>query len=146
VCELLDYDINGSDIIFDVFRSTEKNKLQLKCKVLGGARYFENNSIAIIVFTKEDFEATNTSTSDTEGIIAELIAIRDVQVAYALAEVGTRSYKLSIRTKATVDASDIAMTMGGGGHYAAAGCRINGYLEDVIEKIVKLAKDRLPLG
>ena len=145
VCELLDYNISGSDIIFDVFRSTEKNKVQLKCKVLGNARYFENNRIALIVFTKEDFEATNTSTSDTEGIIAELIAIRDVQVAYALAEVGARSYKLSIRTKASVDASDIAMTMGGGGHSAAAGCRVNGYLEDVIEKIVKLAKDRLPL-
>ncbi len=37
------------------------------------------------------------------------------------------------------------MTMGGGGHSAAAGCRINGYLEDVIEKIVKLANDRLPI-
>ena len=144
-CELLDYGIDGSDIIFDVFRSTEINKFQLKCRVLNKTRFFENNNIAIIVFTKDDFESTNTAASDTEGIISELIAIRDVQVAYALAEVGTRSYKLSIRTKSTVDASDIASTMGGGGHSAAAGCRINGYLEDVIEKIVKLAKDRLPL-
>ena len=142
--ELLSYGIDGSDIIYDVFRSTDLNKFRLKCRVLDKAKFFEDGKIAIITFTKNDFEATGTDTADTEGIISELIAIRNVQVAYALAEVGERSFKLSIRTKSAVDAAEIAMTMGGGGHLAAAGCRINGYLEDVIEKIVKLAKDRLP--
>lgn len=142
--ELLSYGIGGSDIIYDVFRSTDLNKFRLKCRVLDKAKFFEDGKIAIISFTKNDFEATGTDTADTEGIISELIAIRDVQVAYALAEVGERSFKLSIRTKSAVDASEIAMTMGGGGHSAAAGCRINGYFEDVVEKIVKLAKDRLP--
>lgn len=142
--ELLSYGIGGSDIIYDVFRSTDLNKFRLKCRVLDKAKFFEDGKIAIITFTKNDFEATGTDTADTEGIISELIAIRDVQVAYALAEVGERSFKLSIRTKSAVDASEIAMTMGGGGHSAAAGCRINGYFEDVVEKIVKLAKDRLP--
>ena len=113
--------------------------------MLQKTRYFDDNKIAVIVFTNNDFSETKTSTADTEGIISELIAIRDVKVAYALAEVGERNYKLSIRTKSDVDASDIALAMGGGGHSAAAGCRINGYLEDVIEKIVKLAKDRLPI-
>ena len=42
-----------------------------------------------------------------------------------------------------VDACDIAMTFGGGGHKNAAGCRVNGYLEDIEEKLVKLAKDRI---
>lgn len=143
--ELLSYGIGGSDIIYDVFRSTDLNKFRLKCRVLDKAKFFEDGKIAIISFTKNDFEATGTDTADTEGIISELIAIRDVQVAYALAEVGERSFKLSIRTKSAVDASEIAMTMGGGGHSAAAGCRINGYFEDVVEKIVKLAKDRLPV-
>ncbi|MCM1455807.1 MAG: DHH family phosphoesterase, partial [Bacteroides sp.] len=86
-CELLEYGIDGSDIIFDVFRSTEIDKFQLKCRVLNKTKLYENNNIAIIVFSKDDFDATNTSTADTEGIISELIAIRDVQVAYALAEV-----------------------------------------------------------
>ncbi len=143
--ELLSYDIDGSDIIYKVFRSTELNKFQLKCRILQKCRFFSNNQIAVIVFADSDFSATDTSASDTEGIISELIAINDVKVAYALAEVGSHNFKLSIRTKYDIDASDIAMTMGGGGHAAAAGCRINGYLEDVIEKIVKLANDRLPI-
>ena len=142
-CELLDFGFDSAEAIYDVFRSTELNKFKLKCRALERVKFFENNKIAIITFTKEDFNSTGTDTSHTEGIISELIAIRDVVVAYALAEVGERSYKLSIRTKSSVDASDIAMAMGGGGHAAAAGCRINGYYEDIIEKIIKLAKDRI---
>lgn len=142
--ELLNYNFNGSDVIYDVFRSSDINKFKLKNLVLSKTKFFEENQIALIVFTKEDFALTSTDSSCTEGIISELIAVRDVKVAYALAEVAPRNYKLSIRTKEEfVDASDIAMTMGGGGHTAAAGCRINGYLEDIIEKIVKLARDRL---
>lgn len=142
--ELMAFGIDGADIIFNVFRSTDKNRFRLKNRVLNKTQFFQDGRIAVIVFSKEDFEATGTSTEDTEGIISELIAIADVEVAYALAEVGTRNYKLSIRTKSAVDASEIALTMGGGGHPCASGCRINGYLEDVVEKIVKLAKDRLP--
>lgn len=142
--ELLEYGIDGADIIFKVFRSIQKDKFMLKCRVLDKAAFYENDKVALIIFRQEDFLQTNTSTSDTEGIISELIAINDVQVAYALAEVSERSYKVSIRTKSPVDASEIAATMGGGGHSAAAGCRINGYLEDIVEKLIKLAKDRLP--
>lgn len=143
-CELLDYDFDGSDVIYDVFRSSDLNKFNLKCRVLEKIKFYSDNQIAIIVFNKDDFEATGTDTSYTEGIIAEVIAIEDVKVAYSLAEVGSKSYKVSIRTKdKLVDAADIAMNMGGGGHKAAAGCRVNGYLEDIIEKLLKYASDRL---
>ncbi|MDE5601350.1 MAG: bifunctional oligoribonuclease/PAP phosphatase NrnA [Clostridia bacterium] len=142
-CDLLRYKFNAPDIIYDVYSSTELKKFKLKSKVLTKTRFFNDNQIAVIVFTQRDFNSTGADISCTEGIITELINIKDVKVAYALAETGTHNYKLSIRTKAMVDASDIATTMGGGGHTRAAGCRINGYLEDVIEKIVKLANDRL---
>ncbi len=142
-CELLSYDFDAAKVVYDVYTGTELAKFKLKTRVLSKVRFFEDNRIAVILFTKEDFDETQTDISCTEGIIAELIAINDVKVAYSLAEAGARSYKLSIRTKAPVDASDIAMTMGGGGHNRAAGCRINGFAEDVIEKIVKAAKDRI---
>lgn len=142
-CELLEYEFDASQVIYDVYSSIELKKFKLKSRVLPRARFFENNQIAVILFSKKDFEATDTDISCTEGVITELINIRDVKVAYALAEAGANSYKVSIRTKAEVDASDIAMSFGGGGHSRAAGCRVNGYLEDVVDKIIKLAKDRI---
>ncbi len=142
-CELLEYGFDGSEVIYDVFRSCDLAKFHLKRRVFDKTRFFCDNMVAVIVFTKDDFEATHTDNSYTEGMVSELIDIREVKVAYALAEVTKHNYKLSIRTKEGVDASEIAMMMGGGGHMRAAGCRINGFLEDIIEKIVKFANDRI---
>ena len=102
-----------------------------------------DEQIAFIFFMKEDFEATGTTSDDTEGIVSELINVDSVKVAYALSQVGERNFKLSIRSKDPVDAADIAMQFGGGGHKFAAGCRVNGYLEDIAEKLTKLSKDRI---
>lgn len=142
-CELLEYDFGASETIYQVYRSVTSNKFDLKRRALAKAKFFEDRQIALICFTKDDFLATNTSCDDTEGIVCELIDVDCVKIAYALSQVGDKNFKLSIRTKDPVDASDIARTFGGGGHKFASGCRVNGYLEDIEEKLVKLAKDRI---
>lgn len=144
VAEILDnYDFPHADIMYNAYRATTFNKFNLKIKALNKARFFENNQIAFVVYDKEVFEKTDTNINETEGIVAELINIDCVKVAYALSEVNPQNYKLSIRTKAGVDAAEIAGMFGGGGHSAAAGCRVNGYLEDIIEKLTKMARDRI---
>lgn len=141
--ELMTYDFDAADTIYRVFRSTSKQRFDLKRLALSKAKLYADGQIGIVVFTIDDFKKTNTSTGDTEGIINELIDIDSVKVAYALSEVGDKNFKLSIRSKDPIDSSDIAGVYGGGGHKNAAGCRVNGYLEDIIERIVKLATDRI---
>ena len=106
-------------------------------------RFFEDGKIAIITFLTSDFESTGTETSDTEGIISSAIDVDGVEVAFAVSEVKDKNFKVSVRTKNYVDASDVAGEFGGGGHEKAAGCRLNGYYEDVVDKLVKAARDRL---
>lgn len=141
--ELMTYDFDAADTIYRVFRSTSKQRFDLKRLALSKAKLYDDGQIGIVVFTIDDFKKTNTSTGDTEGIINELIDVDSVKVAYALSEVGDKNFKLSIRSKDPIDSSDIAGVYGGGGHKNAAGCRVNGYLEDIIERIVKLATDRI---
>ncbi|MBR4800073.1 MAG: bifunctional oligoribonuclease/PAP phosphatase NrnA [Clostridia bacterium] len=141
--ELMELGFDAADVIYDTFRSTSKARFDLKRRVLQNAKFFSEDKIAVIVFTAEDFKATGTSAVDTEGIINELIDVETVKVAYALSQVGDKNYKLSVRSKNPVDASEIAGLFGGGGHMNAAGCRVNGYLEDILERIVKIANDRI---
>ncbi len=141
--ELMKYDFDAAQIIYNVFRRNDIARFNLQNRVLSKARFFENNSIAVIIFETADFEATGTGIAQTEGIINGLIDIDSVKVAYALSEVNPKNFKLSIRTKSPVSAAEIANRFGGGGHINAAGCRVNGYKEDIVENIVKLAKDRL---
>ncbi len=141
--ELLSYNFDNAKLVYEIFKSIEFNKFVLKNRILSKTRFYLDNKVAFIVFTSKDFEETNTSSNDTEGIISEVIDVLGVEVAFSIAEVGNKNFKVSIRTKDIVDASDCAMCFGGGGHKNAAGCRINGYLEDIIEKLLKIASDRL---
>ena len=141
--ELMLYDFDAADAIYKVYRSTSKERFNLKCRVLAKAKLYCDGQVGVIVFTAEDFAKTSTSPVDTEGIINELIDIESVKVAYALSQVGNLNYKLSIRSKDPIDANEIASVYGGGGHKNAAGCRVNGYLEDIIERIVNLANRRI---
>ena len=106
-------------------------------------KFYDNNTIGIITFTQKDFAETNTDTTCTEGIITNIINIIGVKVAVAISEVGKMNYKVSIRTGEDVDSSKIALMFGGGGHKNAAGLRINGFYEDVVEKLLKAVRDEI---
>lgn len=141
--ELMDYGIDAGKIIYDVFKKTSKNKFMLENLVLNKCKFYEDDQIAIITFTENDFKQTGAVLTDTLGTIVKVIDIDSVKIAYAISEAMPKSYKIMIRTKENIDASDIAREFGGGGHARASGCRLNGYYEDIVDKLLKVARDRL---
>lgn len=134
--KLIKYNFNASDVIYDVVRKKSKKVFELSSRVLAKTKFYDSDRIGVICFRKDDFNATATTAKDTEGIIVNVINIDSVLVAIAISEIKENSYKISLRTKECVDASKIAEFFGGGGHARAAGLRIDGYFEDVVEKIV----------
>ena len=111
----------------------------------------DGEPVGVVATSNEDMvweaiqtvEETGTSPSDTEGMIASAIDVDGVEVAFAVSEAAEKSFKVSIRTKERADACDIASAFGGGGHSRAAGCRMNGFYEDVVDKLLKAARDRM---
>ncbi len=143
MAELYGYNVSVSDIIYRVIRATKLNAFKLKSRVLNNAKFYFDNVVAIVTFTKEDFEATGTTRENTEGIVSDLIAIDEVKIAIAVTEERNEVYKISFRTKDPYDSSRIASWYGGGGHKYAAGCRIDGFYYDVIDKLLKSCKDEM---
>lgn len=141
--ELQKFGFDAQQIVYQVYKSTSIERFKLKNLALSRAKFYENGKIALIYVSSKDLTDTGACTEDAEGIISSLLDVESVKVAYSLLQASERSYKLSIRTKDGVDAYDIANVFGGGGHKFAAGCRINGYFEDIVEKLVRLASDRL---
>lgn len=140
---LLKFDIKAHEICEHFMKKIKYDVYRLKSKVLNNAKFYDNNTIGIITFTQKDFAETNTDTTCTEGIITNIINIIGVKVAVAISEVGKMNYKVSIRTGEDVDSSKIALMFGGGGHKNAAGLRINGFYEDVVEKLLKAVRDEI---
>ena len=56
---------------------------------------------------------------------------------------GENSFKISVRTKAPCDASAICQKLGGGGHARAAGCAVEGTLEQAKQKILDAVQESL---
>ena len=56
---------------------------------------------------------------------------------------GTNGFKISLRSHETVNVSDVALLLGGGGHRGAAGCFIAGDVENAKTKIIDAIKHEL---
>lgn len=129
-------------IINGVYKNNTKNKLDLIAKAINSFRFFHNGEIVVITLTKKDMESCSCTLADTEGIIDYGMSIGSVQVAICMSEQNVRSYKVSFRSK-SVDVAQSAMVFGGGGHKLASGCVVNGYYEDVVDKVVKSVTDTM---
>lgn len=141
--ELMKYDFKAHEISEKLMNSISLEVFNLKNKVLSNAKFYENGRLAIMVYRKEDFIETGTFDKDTDGIINALKNVNSVDLAISIAEVGDKAYKVSFRSKNSVNAASCARCFGGGGHYRAAGCRLYGYFEDVYNKILTVAKEML---
>lgn len=141
--ELLKYNIDAGYVSRKVMKDIPYNLFNLKNRVLSKTKLYNENKVAVIFFNNEDFKSTDTTESDTEGMINNILDIDTVEIAMSISEIKDKAYKVSLRTKDKVNAAKIASIFGGGGHVNAAGCRIYGYFEDIYNKLLSVASEML---
>ena len=80
---------------------------------------------------------------ETDGVASALIEIDKVQIAFVLSDFN-KGFKISCRTKKPYSAVRICERFGGGGHFNAAGCMLQGtdYF-DACDKLYAAAKSEL---
>lgn len=102
--------------------------------------------------TLAEIDRVGASVEDCEGVANHLIGIAGIEGAAFLRELPGRSqFRLSMRSRGTLNVSTIAEHFGGGGHQSASGCTMEGSLKEVAERIVaellaactQLQEDRL---
>ena len=77
---------------------------------------------------------------DHEGLVEVGRDIEGVEVSIFLREIENGFYKASLRSNNYVKVSDVCIAFNGGGHIRAAGCNIQGPLENAKEKIINEVK------
>ena len=131
------------NIIFKMFKDQSKERAKLYSRIISKMQYFLDDKVGVLVIEKKDLEECNANDTMTEGFIDFPLTVRTVEVAISLLETGKNQYKISLRSKGKVNVNEIASIYGGGGHVLASGARLNGYKEDVIDKLVYNVKQRL---
>ena len=140
--ELVEYGADINDINYKMFRNQSKQRAKLYGLVMSKIRFFIDDKLAIISVLKDDLVKSGAPQDSTEGFIDFIMDIETTQVAICILEVKDKQFKISFRSKGA-DVNEIAGIFGGGGHILASGCMINGYYEDVMDKLVFACKQRI---
>lgn len=127
-----------------LFETTSRGRLELERMTLQTLEYYYGGKVALIVLSKEMYDKTGVSESECEGIPSLPARIEGVAAGITLKERENSTYKISLRTNSAINASKICSGFGGGGHAAAAGCELNGSLDEVKAAIVKAVGEALP--
>jgi phosphoesterase RecJ-like protein len=93
--------------------------------------------VAVACVTEEMFKKTGTDKDYADGLVELIRGIKGVEAAVLIREINKQRYKISMRSKGLVDVASICGSFGGGGHKNAAGCSIDGTLEEVKNKLKK---------
>jgi phosphoesterase RecJ-like protein len=127
------------DIIHqNMFDNRPFSNLKLLGRALTTAQM--QDGIAWSALTRQDFRETNAEETETEGIITNLMAIRDVRAA-ALFRETAHGVKVSLRSRNGIDVAAIARHFGGGGHTKASGCTVEKPMADAMREVLDLMRD-----
>ena len=136
-----------SDYVID---HTFYQKTFLQNKLLGvalsKAELLLEQKVIVACLTLSDFEKTGTTKMDTDGIVDQLRITEGVEAAIFVYQQEADQYKYSLRSNGRVNVSEIAVSLGGGGHKMAAGVSVSGVYEDVLADIVRQMEAQLALS
>lgn len=134
--ELVDLGASHSDINVIMFETTTRTYMRLENLVMKTMQMYYDDRCAIVNISQDMYEKSGSNETETDPIVAKTRQIEGVLVGAVLREKSDGSFKVSLRTNKDLDASAICGLLGGGGHAKAAGCQIDGPLENAREKLL----------
>jgi phosphoesterase RecJ-like protein len=115
-----------------------------KMRLLGAALsgLHRDGDLAWMAVNREQMERCGALDEDCEGLVNYALGIQGIEVAVFFRELADRRWRVSLRSKGAVDVSRVAARFGGGGHFCASGCSLDGPVSIAAERV--LAQIRLP--
>lgn len=129
--ELVALGVSPWDVANKIFESQPIERVKLLTLVLDTLEHSEEGSVASVVVTKNMMAVAGIGHEATDGFVNYPRSIEGVEVAFLVRELGEKKYKISYRSKGTVNVAAVAAEFGGGGHRNAAGCVMEGDLQEV---------------
>jgi phosphoesterase RecJ-like protein len=119
-----------------VMNRQSEQKVRLLVRVLQTMQLDESKRMAWIWLDQSMLEETGAVPEDTEGMVSYLLRIEGVVASAFFQQKDSIGWRISLRSQGDRDVAAIAEAFGGGGHENAAGCSLEGSLEEVQGKIL----------
>lgn len=141
--DMLDFGIDLSEINRIQFETKTKEYAEIEKMALSSMQTYFDGKCAMIVLTNEMYKKSGALDSETQALSALPRQIEGVYVGITMKEKEEGIFRISVRTNAPADASEIASHLEGGGHKMAAGCSFKGTKEDAVKAVLEYTKQQL---
>jgi len=119
-----------------IYESRPAPSVRLLGELLGTLSLHHQERVASVFLTREMFARAGAGAGDSESLIDTPRTIAGVEAVVLCRELDDGGWKVSLRSRGSVDVESIARRHGGGGHPNAAGCRLSGTLAATIDHLV----------
>ncbi|MBQ6998684.1 MAG: bifunctional oligoribonuclease/PAP phosphatase NrnA [Clostridia bacterium] len=133
---LLENGVESALIFKNLFDTYTKKQIDIVGDITSTLTMHFNGKVAVIYVTDELLESKNMRFDEVDFITNLPRSIEGVEVGVFLKKRGDE-VKISLRSGESVDVSQIAASLGGGGHMRAAGITLKCCLDEAKETILK---------
>jgi len=123
--------VNPAAVAGSVFNSSSLGRLRLFGAVLNRMQIDDTGRLVTVSIDQQLATDCGASDEDADGLINLPLTAKDVQAVVFFKEAGPNDWRVSLRSKGSVNINAVAKEFGGGGHKNASGCSAAGRLEDL---------------
>ena len=136
--ELLKYGADNVNVNWEYFRKVSRARLKLESMIYAGLEYYRDGLISMATVTLDMMEKAGAEEKDCDDLANLCGRAEGALLNITVREKENGVCKISMRSSAPVNSSDICAVFGGGGHALAAGCTIMGSPDKVKKMLLQV--------
>jgi phosphoesterase RecJ-like protein len=131
-----------NDILYNSF---PMKAMELKRRAWRSLHVWKNRKVAEVSLTRDDFREVRGTKAEAEDVIEIPRQVAKNEIALFFYQIPDRTHetRVSIRTRGSWDATQLATRFGGGGHLRAAGCTVKGGMAIAKRQVRKAVREML---
>lgn len=141
--EMIECGVNAWDVAEQLYENQPQKRLELLAKCLPTLEVFKDGQAASVTVTCDMYAASGADAELTDGFVNYPRSIRGVEVAVFFRQLDEKKFKVGFRSKGKVNVAAFSAALGGGGHHNAAGCTVEGSLEEVKARVYAIIENSL---
>lgn len=133
----LSFPIDSKQVYNQLFSLETATTLQLFARALSRLKLSERGRIVSMYLVEDDYREIKAEPEMANGFVNKLVTVEGAELVVFFNEIERNTIKVSFSSNIDFSVADIASSFGGGGHTRAAGCLIEGIMEQVVERVLK---------
>jgi bifunctional oligoribonuclease and PAP phosphatase NrnA len=141
--KLVESGADPAKIAGQVYESRKPQSVQLIGEVYASLRYEFDGRFVWTEIRQELFDKVGGEDVEPEGLSSDIRGIAGVEVSALFYETPEDFCRLGLRSKSKVNVSELAQSLGGGGHYNASGAMIREPYEQARDRALQAVREYL---